>query len=141
MSMDGLYRPSQHLGYLDTLGHLNAADRAKAEAARQNKVLAADAIEAVDNEDDILEEKKREEQKNPQENPFHDELQDLIAAEFNIAFDPNILYRFVYNDQTDRFELVDTFNQTVLLSLTPEAFLKVTANAQRNSGVMTDHCA
>lgn len=140
MGMDGLYRPSQAMGYTDALGHRDAADRA-ADSARQTPDIGQDEkVDAVNKDP-----QQREQGKRPpfrkKESDFGEELQDILAMQFDIAFDPTVIYRFSYNERTDRFELIDTMTGNTLLMLTPEAFLQVTQTMKRSAGMITDRSA
>lgn len=142
MGMDGLFRPSQALGYTDTLGHLNAAERAKEDARQAHQVSQHREVDAIDKDPKQRQEGGRDEGGQPEKDTaFEEELKEVIIQQFNIDFVPGVVYRFVFNESNDKIELVDTSNQQVLLTLTPEAFIQVTANMRRNSGIMTDHSA
>lgn len=142
MGMDGLYRPSQMLGYMDSLGHLDAAERVLDELRQSNSVNQQRQVNAIHKDSDQEKEHRggRKRQQN-KDDSLAGELKDLFVEVFNIEFQPDGLYRFWYNEAADKFELLDETSQTVLLALSPEEFLKVTQNIRRQSGIITDQTA
>ena len=142
MGMDGLYRPSEALGYTDTLSFRDAATRAASqrEETKINKVIEDDAVESVG--PDAQHGQNRGQQENPdKKHHLEEELKRILTETFDLDLDPNLIYHFIYNEETERFELKDDFNQKVLLSLTPQAFIQITENMWRNAGIITDRSA
>lgn len=145
MGMDGVFRPQQLLGYADSVGHRSAADKAKLDAQKRYNITDPDAVGQVtpDGKDKERDERKQHahHEPTPEEELFKEELQDLIAKQFQIAFDPNRVYRMMYDEASDRIILIDSLTKDVLLNLTPEAFAHVMDNVRQNAGLITDRSA
>lgn len=141
MGMDGLYRPAQHVGYTDNLGHLDASDRAAELAKKSSQINQHRTVDEVDKDPKERADGQRKQDQPKKDDVLEDELQDLLCSQFNITLQPDILYRFVYNEATERFELIDSSTGSVVLSLMPDAFIQVTENMRRNSGLITDQTA
>jgi hypothetical protein len=141
MGMDGLYRPSQSLGYTDSLGHLNAADRAKELSRQVNQVNAQRDVDAVNPDAGDGKQDPDQRERPREDNAFAEALKDLFTREFNIEFLEDGQYHFAYNESTDRFELMDSQTGKILLALKPDEFIQVTENMRHQSGVITDRSA
>lgn len=144
MGMDGLFRPSQALGYLDSLGHLNAADRAALHHKNAHSVDHSEKVQSIGREEKEEEQgqgKKRRPPEPEKDTQFEDELKELMITRYNIVFKDNVVYRFNYNEETDTIELIDTSMQCVIFRLSPLEFIHATENLYSNGGIMTDRRA
>lgn len=142
MGMDGLYRPAQALGYTDPLGHLNASDMAAMRSRQSNQVNQNEEVQPVGEEqDNNNEEQNKDKQEKEDNNTFAEELKELLTLQFNLELDPDKVYRFNFNKLTERFELIDTSINVVLLSILPEDFFKITDNIHHNSGIISNRIA
>ncbi len=142
MSMDGIYRPSQYLGYTDTLGNLDAAERAALSAKNSGEVHQNQALASVNK--DPQEQKDGQNQQESQERHegnLEKDLQDIISKKFSITFRSDVEYRFIYNDAENQIELLDASTNEVILTLSPEEFIKITEHLRLNAGIMTDYTA
>jgi hypothetical protein len=143
MGMDGLYRPSEALGYTDSLGYRDATARAanQQEETKIHKVIEDNAVDSVGPDSQNGQQKRGKEEDSEQKSHLEEELKRLLTENFDLDLDPNLIYHFIYNEASDRFELKDAFSQKILLSLTPQAFIQVTENMWRNAGIITDQSA
>lgn len=144
MGMDGLYRPSQALGYTDALGHLGAAERAAQQAKQSSQIDQNQSVDRIDKDPQQKEEHEGRENSSPKEEQdavLAEELKEILALRFNIEFKLGIVYRLLFNRFTERFELVDTSVSRVILSLTSEAFLQVMADLEQTSGIISNRIA
>jgi hypothetical protein len=141
MGMDGLYRPSQALGYTDTIGHLNAADRAERDARIANRIDLDRSVDAISKDPPQKDRHENPKEKEEEDTGLEEELKEIFTLKYNVELDPNTVYRFTYNEVTDRFELIDTTFNRVLLTLTPEDFLQITESMSHSSGIISNRIA
>ncbi len=136
MGMDGLSRPNQLLPF----GNLNASERA-AETNRNSALVSRN--DAVNPTGDYHESDAGggNQQHRKRRDSWEEELEAILKAQFNLNLDSSLVYEFIFNEKTERMELIDALSGNVLLSLTPEEFIQVTQNMNRNAGIITDRTA
>lgn len=143
MGMDGLFRPSQVQGYLDTVGHRSGVDKAAQSYNRAEGVSPHRKVENVGKERHEDEHSGQKPQKAPErpELGIEEDLMALLSTEFGLDFDPHVVYRFAYDEATDTIVLKDGANQTIILTLSPAQFMALTEHLKRDGGVMSDYSA
>jgi len=142
MGLDGLTPANQIMGYADKLGQMVKTEKALAQLHKGNKVHEHDIVHGPSDENTKDDSKPRNWHHGKDQDDMEEELKALFAEQFNLILDPTVSYRFFYNNDTDRFELVDIESGKVLLSLTLEAFRTATdAMRQDDAGMITDRTA
>jgi len=143
MGMDGLFRPGQLQGYLDTVAYRTGADQAANTYSRTDGVSPHRKVENVGKERYEDEQSKKQPHHAPErpETGIEEDLMALLMSEFGIDFDEHVVYRFVYDEASDTIVLKDGAAQQIILTLTPEQFMALTDHLKRPGGVMSDYSA
>lgn len=143
MSMDGVFRPGQLQGYLDTIGHRNALDQAIEGQSQLNDVSPHRKVENVGKErhEDESGSKQQHAKSQRPETGIEDDLMALLTSQFGLDFDPHVVYRFAYDEATDTIVLKDGAQQKTILTLSPAQFMTLTEHLMRQGGVMSDYSA
>ena len=146
MSFDGI-QPNQHVGYTNPLGYAAASQRAKLNKHELlDKVKEGLGVEAVHREDPHADpEGKKHHHASEQEVEPHTispELRLALEQVLGITLDETQPWVLVFDETNHQIFLINTAQQSVLATLTPEQLLSVMEvlkqSASDKSGLLTD---
>ncbi|MBK8189555.1 MAG: hypothetical protein IPK79_03810 [Vampirovibrionales bacterium] len=145
MSFDGVARPSMLNPYADPLSASLGAHEAARETRNKPRVeKKRGAYETIGSHKDLARYSVDEDEQG--EGLSEEEREQVLLFArlrglMNFSLDNSVLYRFVYNPESGRADLVDDRNQRVMLSLTIDELLRLSQRMVRYAGMIADKSA
>ena len=143
MSFDGVPRPTQLNPYADPTNPCVGAHQASHAAAHRPRVSGNKETFGSEGVRKELAQYRDSEDKESKEELTDEEREQLmlfakLRGIMNFSLDSGVLYRFDFNDETERVELIDDRDGSVVLVLTIDDMLAMSLRMERYAGMITD---